>query len=67
MTDIIIRPGAIYSMYWNPSICPILLPINVPNIMKYRVIVMAGGIIVWTQILRTLVVSFLVNASIPII
>ena len=34
ITDIIIRPGAIYSIYGYPSISPMRLPIRVPKIIK---------------------------------
>ena len=46
MTDIMIKPGAMNVMYGTPSISPMRRPTRLPKMMKYRVIVIAGGTIV---------------------
>ncbi len=64
MTAIMIKPGAMNVVYDTPSMVPMRPPTRLPKMMKYKVIVMAGGTIVWIQIrttrrdsLRTIVVS----------
>ncbi len=46
MTAIMMRPGAMNVMYGTPSIVPMRLPTRLPKMMKYSVIVIAGGTIV---------------------
>ena len=53
MTAIMIRPGAMNVMYGTPSIVPMRLPTRLPKMMKYSVIVIAGGTIVWIQMRTT--------------
>ena len=45
------------SMYLIPSMVPTREPIRPPKIMKYRVMVMAGGTRVWLQIRRMRITS----------
>ncbi len=53
MTAIMIKPGAMNVMYGTPSIEPMRLPTRLPKMMKYSVIVIAGGTIVWIQMRTT--------------
>src|SRR5688572_22885486 len=46
MTAIMIKPGAMNVMYGTPSIDPMRPPTRLPKMMKYSVIVIAGGTIV---------------------
>ena len=41
-----INPGTMYCMYVKPPISPIRRPISSPKMMKYSVIVIAGGTMV---------------------
>src|SRR5262245_41203733 len=49
MTDIMMRPGAMYCMYGTPPIWPTRLPMRLPKITKYSVAVTADGTSVWPQ------------------